>query len=138
MKQSRKCVISLRMIKTEGPNTGSFVKRAQSMIMNGTTIFTMVTLLSIMLLLWQQSCRLPCGHHLTSHLSSLCMMGTQIRSSSYEATISSYGGNTAIMAKSFIMAVRSVAQTWYYSLRPGKITSWKKLKDMLVTSFQGF
>jgi hypothetical protein len=57
---------------------------------------------------------------------------------SYEATISSYGGNTAIMAKSFIMAVRSVAQTWYSSLRLGTITSWQKLKDMLVTSFQGF
>jgi hypothetical protein len=57
---------------------------------------------------------------------------------SYEATISSYGGNTAVMAKSFIMAVRNVAQTWYSSLRPGTITSWQKLKDMLVTSFQGF
>jgi hypothetical protein len=57
---------------------------------------------------------------------------------SYEATISSYGGNTAVIAKSFVMAVRSVAQTWYSSLRPGKITSWQKLKDMLVTSFQGF
>jgi hypothetical protein len=57
---------------------------------------------------------------------------------SYEATISSYGGNTAVMAKSFITAVRSVAQTWYSSLRPGTITSWQKLKDMLVTSFQGF
>jgi hypothetical protein len=42
---------------------------------------------------------------------------------SYEATISSHGGNTAIMAKSFIMAVRSVAQTWYSSLRPRMITS---------------
>jgi hypothetical protein len=30
---------------------------------------------------------------------------------SYEATISSYGYNTAVMAKSFVMAVRSVAQT---------------------------
>jgi hypothetical protein len=57
---------------------------------------------------------------------------------SYEATISSYGGNTTVMAKSFIMAVRSVAQTWYSSLWPGTITSWQKLKDMLVTSFQGF
>jgi hypothetical protein len=57
---------------------------------------------------------------------------------SYEATISSYGGNTAVMAKSFIMAVKSVAQTWYSSLRPGTITSWQKLKDMLITSFQGF
>jgi hypothetical protein len=57
---------------------------------------------------------------------------------SYEATISSYGGNTAVMAKSFVMAVKSVAQTWYSSLWPGTITSWQKLKDMLVTSFQGF
>jgi hypothetical protein len=57
---------------------------------------------------------------------------------SYEATISSYGGNAAVMAKSFVMAVRSVAQTWYSSIRPGTITSWQKLKDMLVTSFQGF
>jgi hypothetical protein len=57
---------------------------------------------------------------------------------SYEATISSYGGNTAVMAKSFIMAVKNVAQTWYSSLRPGTITSWQKLKDMLITSFQGF
>jgi hypothetical protein len=57
---------------------------------------------------------------------------------SSEATISSYGGNTAVMAKSFIMAVKSVAQTWYSSIRPGTITSWQKLKDMLITSFQGF
>jgi hypothetical protein len=57
---------------------------------------------------------------------------------SYEATISSYEGNTAVMVKSFVMAVKSVAQTWYSSLRPGTITSWQKLKDMLVTSFQGF
>jgi hypothetical protein len=42
------------------------------------------------------------------------------------------------MAKSFVMAVQNVAQTWYSSLRPGTITSWQKLKDMLVTSFQGF
>jgi hypothetical protein len=57
---------------------------------------------------------------------------------SYEATIYSYGGNTAVMAKSFVMAVKNVAQTWYSSLRPGTITSWQKLKDMLITSFQGF
>jgi hypothetical protein len=57
---------------------------------------------------------------------------------SYEATISSYGGNTVVMAKSFVMAIRSVAQTWYSSLRTGIITSWQKLKDMLVTNFQGF
>jgi hypothetical protein len=43
---------------------------------------------------------------------------------SYEETISSYGGNAAVMAKSFVMAVRNVAQTWYSSLQPGTITSW--------------
>jgi hypothetical protein len=57
---------------------------------------------------------------------------------SYEATISSYGGNAAVMAKSFVMAIRNVAQTWYSSLWLGTIMSWQKLKDMLVTSFQGF
>jgi hypothetical protein len=57
---------------------------------------------------------------------------------SYEATISSYGGNTTVMAKSFVMTVKNVAHTWYSSLRPGIITSWQKLKDMLITSFQGF
>jgi hypothetical protein len=57
---------------------------------------------------------------------------------SYEATISSFGGTTAVMAKSFVMAVRSMDPTWHSSLRPGTITSWQKLKDMLVTSFQGF
>jgi hypothetical protein len=31
---------------------------------------------------------------------------------SYGATISSYGGNTAVMAKSFVLAVKNVAQTW--------------------------
>jgi hypothetical protein len=30
---------------------------------------------------------------------------------SYEATMSSYGGNPSVMDKSFVMAVRSVAQT---------------------------
>jgi hypothetical protein len=42
----------------------------------------------------------------------------------YEAIISSYGSNVAIVAKSFVMAVRNVAQTWYSSLWPGTITSW--------------
>jgi hypothetical protein len=50
-KQMRRCVISLKMSKTEGPNTGSFAKKAQSTKMNGTMIFIMVTLLSMMLLL---------------------------------------------------------------------------------------
>jgi hypothetical protein len=56
----------------------------------------------------------------------------------YEATISLYGDNSAVMAKSFAMEIRNITQTWYSSLRPGNVTSWHKLKDMLLTSIQGF
>jgi hypothetical protein len=103
-------------------------------------IFIKAILLLMMLLLWQKNCRLPHGPHHTNHLSFLCMMGTQTPSSSDELQSNHIfiWGNTAVMAKSFVMAVKSVAQTWYSSLRPGTITSWQKLKDMLVTSFQGF
>jgi hypothetical protein len=69
-------VILLKMITTEGPNTGSFVKRAHSTKMNGTMILIMVPLLLMMLLPWQQNCRLFHGHNHTSHLSYPCMMGT--------------------------------------------------------------
>jgi hypothetical protein len=58
----KKCVILLRMTKTEGPNTGSFVKKAQSMMMNGMVTFTMTIFLLTMLLPWQQNCRKPRGH----------------------------------------------------------------------------
>jgi hypothetical protein len=57
---------------------------------------------------------------------------------SYEAIISSYGGNTIVMTKLFVTIVRSVAQTWYSSLWPSTMTSWQKLKNLFLTSFQGF
>jgi hypothetical protein len=141
MKPLRKCVILLKMIMTEGPNIGSFVKRAHSTKTNGTMILIMVPLLLMMLLPlaaelqaipWPQSYKPPQLPMYDGHSDPKQFL------MSYEATISSYGGNTAVMAKSFVMAVRNVAQTWYSSLRPGTITSWQKLKDMLVTSFQGF
>jgi hypothetical protein len=78
MKQLRRYVTSPKMTKTKGPNTWSFIKKAQSTKMNGTTTFIMVTSLSMMLLLLQQNCRLPRGHHPTSHLSCPCMMGIRI------------------------------------------------------------
>jgi hypothetical protein len=58
-------------------------QRASSgtMMMIGMTISIMGILLLMMLLLCQQNCRLPHGPHHTSHLSSPCMMGIQIRSS---------------------------------------------------------
>jgi hypothetical protein len=63
------------------PSTGSFVKKAYSMKMDGMMILIMIPLLLMMLLPWQQNCRLLHGPHHTSHLSFLCMMGTQIQSS---------------------------------------------------------
>jgi hypothetical protein len=54
---------------------------------------------------------------------------------SYETSISSYGCNSAAMAKSFFMVVKNVAQTWYSSLRPRSISSWQKLKDLILTNF---
>jgi hypothetical protein len=74
------------MNKIEGPNTESFVKKAYSTRMDGMMILIMIPLPLMMLLPWQQNCRLSHGLHHTSHLSSPCMMGTQIRSSSWWAT----------------------------------------------------
>jgi hypothetical protein len=126
MKQPRRCVISLKMTKTEGLNTGSFVKKAQSTKMNGTMNFIMVTLLSMMLLLvvelqatpWPPSYKPPQLPMYDGHSDPKQFL------MNYEATISSYGGNTAVMVKSFVMVVTSVARTWYSSLRPGTITLW--------------
>jgi hypothetical protein len=81
MRLLKKYVISLKMTRTEDLHKDSFVKTIPTMMMIGMTISIMEILLLMMLLLCQQDCRLPHGHHHTSHLSSPCMMGTQIRSS---------------------------------------------------------
>jgi hypothetical protein len=137
----KKCDILFKMNKTEGPSIGSFVKKAYSTKMDGMMILIMIPLLLMMLLPWQQNCRLPHGPP-SYKPPQLPMYDGHLDPKqflmSYETTISLYGGNTAVMAKSFVMAVRNVAQTWYSSLRPGTIMSWQKLKDMLVTSIQGF
>jgi hypothetical protein len=127
--------------KDEGRTRESFVRKAQAMMMYGMTIPIMVTLLLMMLLPlaaelqptpWPPLYKPPQLPMYDVHSDPKQFL------MSYEATISSYGSNIVIMAKSFVMAVRSVDQTWYSSLRPRTITSWQKLKDMLVTSFQGF
>ena len=51
MKPLRKCVILLKMTRTEGLSTRSFVRKAHSTKTNGTTTCIMVTLLLMMLLL---------------------------------------------------------------------------------------
>jgi hypothetical protein len=82
MRPPKKCAISLRKTKTEGPIIGSFGKRIHTMTINGMVTFIMAILLLMMLLLWQQSYRLLHGSHHTSHLSFLCMMGIQTPGSS--------------------------------------------------------
>jgi hypothetical protein len=139
MKLLKKYAILLKTNKNEGPIIGSFTKKAYSTRMDGMMILIMIPLPLIMLLLWQQNYRLSHGLHHTKPLQLPMYDGHSDSKQflmSYEATISSYRGNAAVMAKSFVMAVKNVAQTWYSSLRPGTITSWQKLKDMLVTSFQ--
>jgi hypothetical protein len=71
----------LKTNRSEGPNIGSFNKKASSTRMDGMMISIMISLPLTMLLPWQQNCRLSHGLHHTSHLSSPCMMDTQIRSS---------------------------------------------------------
>jgi hypothetical protein len=140
MRPPRKCVTSPRMTKTEGPNTELHQENSYNDdewygdFHHGNFSFDDASPLiaELQAIPWPPSYKPPHlpmydGH---SYPKQFLM--------SYEATISSYGGNTAVIAKSFVMAVKSVAQTWYSSLRPGTITSWQKLKDMLVTSFQGF
>jgi hypothetical protein len=127
MRLLRKCVISLKMTRTEDLNVESFVRTIPTTMMNGMMISIIEILLLMMLLLCQQNCRLP--HGSPSYKSPQLPMydghsDPKQFLMSYEATISSYGGNTAVMAKSFVMAVKNVAQTWYSSLQPGTITSW--------------
>jgi hypothetical protein len=129
------------MNKSISHNRETFAKEALAMMTCGMMNFTMITLLLMMLppqaielqaTPWPPSYKPPRLPMYDGHSDPKQFL------MSYEATITSYGGNTAVMAKSFVMVVRSVAQTWYSSLRPGTITSWQKLKDMLITSFQGF
>jgi hypothetical protein len=81
MKLLRKCVISLKMTRTKGLHRESFIKTIATVMMIGMKISIIEILLLMMLLLYQQNCRLQHGPHHTSHLSSPCMMGTHIRSS---------------------------------------------------------
>jgi hypothetical protein len=81
MKLLKKHVILLKMTRIEDLHKESFVRTILTMMMIGMMISIMEILLLVMLLFYQKNCRLPHGPHYTSHLSSPCMMGTQIRSS---------------------------------------------------------
>jgi hypothetical protein len=59
------------------PQHRSFIRKAYSTRMDGMIILIMIPSILMMLLSWQQSCRLFHGHNPTSHLSYPCTMGTQ-------------------------------------------------------------
>jgi hypothetical protein len=115
------------MTRTEDLNAESFDKTIPTVMMNGMMISIMEIFAfddasplsaELQATTWPPSYKPPQlpmydGH---SDLKQFLM--------SYEATISSYGGNMAVMPNSFVMAVKNVAQTWYSSLQPGTITSW--------------
>jgi hypothetical protein len=112
MKLLKKCIVLLKMNKTEGPSTGSFVRKAYSTKMDGMMILIMITfddasplVAELQAIPWPQSYKPPQLPMYDGHSDPKQFL------MSYEATISSYGGNAAVMAKSFVMAVRNVAQT---------------------------
>jgi hypothetical protein len=57
---------------------------------------------------------------------------------SYKGIIASFERNTTVLAKSFIMYAKGIVQTWYSSLYLESIATQKKLKNQIITTFQGF
>jgi hypothetical protein len=57
---------------------------------------------------------------------------------SYEATISSYGGQYCSHGEILHHGSQKCSSNLVFVSQARDITSWQKLKDMLITSFQGF
>lgn len=57
---------------------------------------------------------------------------------SFEAAVTSGGGDETTLDKSLVMAVKVLAQQWYSSLTPRSIQSWEQLRTTLLINFQGF
>ena len=57
---------------------------------------------------------------------------------SFEATVASAGGNEAVLAKSFVIAVEGDALAWYSMLRPSSIYSLEDLRDKILANFKRF
>jgi hypothetical protein len=57
---------------------------------------------------------------------------------SYQVAIASSGGDDAMMAKSFIIALEGPTLTWYTRLPPLSIESWRSLRDKFLLNFQGY
>jgi hypothetical protein len=53
----------------------------------------------------------------------------------YVTTITAVGGNTAVMATYFQVALSGPARTWLMNLAPGSIYSWEELCERFTTNF---
>ena len=57
---------------------------------------------------------------------------------SYEASITSAGGDHSTLAKTFIVALEGAALDWFTELPPGSIQSWENLRNKLPENYKGF
>jgi hypothetical protein len=59
---------------------------------------------------------------------------------SYQVAVVSSGGDDCTTAKSFIIALKGLALTWYsrLPLPPLSIDSWKTLRGKFLLNFQGY
>jgi hypothetical protein len=55
---------------------------------------------------------------------------------SFEAAVASTGGNEAVLAKSFVIASKGDALTWYFMLKPSTVYSWENLCDKILANFK--
>jgi hypothetical protein len=53
----------------------------------------------------------------------------------YVTAITTAGGNTAVMATYFHVALSGPARTWFMNLTPGSIYSWEELCARFVANF---
>jgi hypothetical protein len=53
----------------------------------------------------------------------------------YVTAITAAGGDTAIMATNFHVALSGPAQTWLMNLTPGSIYSWEELCARFIANF---
>ena len=57
---------------------------------------------------------------------------------SYEAAVTSAGGDDTTLAKTFIVALEGAALDWFTELPPRSIYSSEKLRDELLENYKGF
>ena len=56
---------------------------------------------------------------------------------SYEAAVAAAGGDGYTMAKSFMIIVRDITQSWYGNLPLDSIDSWGSIRVKLCNNFKG-